>query len=89
MEITEVRFFKSKREGNTVGIASVTFDNEFVVHDIKVIEGEKGVFIAMPSKKSAEGEYRDIAHPISSGTRDMISKAILDAYEKAVAEESV
>ena len=64
-------------------------DNEFVVHDIKVIEGEKGLFIAMPSKKSAEGEYRDIAHPISSGTREMISRAILDAYEKAVAEESV
>lgn len=59
------------------------------VHDIKVIEGEKGLFIAMPSKKSAEGEYRDIAHPISSGTREMISRAILDAYEKAVAEESV
>ena len=56
---------------------------------IKVIEGEKGLFIAMPSKKSAEGEYRDIAHPISSGTREMISRAILDAYEKAVAEESV
>ena len=70
-------------------VVSVTFDNEFVVHDIKVIEGEKGLFIAMPSKKSAEGEYRDIAHPISSATRDMIYNAILEAYDKAVAEEGI
>ena len=77
------------KDSKMKAVVSITLDNEFVVHDIKVIEGEKGLFIAMPSKKSAEGEYRDIAHPISSGTREMISRAILDAYEKAVAEESV
>ena len=63
-----------------------TIDNEFVVHDIKVIEGEKGLFIAMPSRKAADGEYRDIAHPINSGTRDMIQTTILDKYESAALE---
>ena len=65
-------------------IVSITIDDEFVVHDIKVIEGEKGLFIAMPSKKAADGEYRDIAHPINSETRDSIQKIILDSYEKAL-----
>ena len=69
-------------------VVSVTFDNEFVVHDIKVIEGDKGLFIAMPSKKSADGEYRDIAHPINSPTRQMLQQIILESYEKA-AEDSV
>ena len=64
-------------------VVSITLDDEFVVHDIKVIEGEKGLFIAMPSKKSADGEYRDIAHPISSDTRAMIQKQILEAYQAA------
>ena len=67
-------------------IVSITIDNEFVVHDIKVIEGEKGLFIAMPSRKAADGEYRDIAHPINSGTRDMIQTIILDKYESAALE---
>ena len=67
-------------------IVSITIDNEFVVHDIKVIEGEKGLFIAMPSRKAADGEYRDIAHPINSGTRDMIQSIILDKYESAALE---
>ena len=67
-------------------IVSITMDNEFVVHDIKVIEGEKGLFIAMPSRKAADGEYRDIAHPINSDTRDMIQTIILDKYEAALIE---
>ncbi len=67
-------------------VVSITLDDEFVVHDIKVIEGEKGLFIAMPSKKSADGEYRDIAHPINSNTMDTIQKTILESYEKALLE---
>lgn len=67
-------------------IVSITIDNEFVVHDIKVIEGEKGIFIAMPSRKAADGEYRDIAHPINSDTRDMIQQIILQKYEIALLE---
>ncbi len=67
-------------------IVSITIDDEFVVHDIKVIEGEKGLFIAMPSKKANDGEYRDIAHPINSETRDRIQSIILDSYEKALLE---
>ena len=67
-------------------VVSITMDDEFVVHDIKVIEGEKGMFIAMPSKKTADGEYRDIAHPINSSTRELIQNIILDAYEKALDE---
>ena len=69
-------------------VVSITLDNEFVVHDIKVIEGEKGLFIAMPSKKATDGEYRDIAHPINSSTRDMLQQIILDKYEQTVAEEA-
>ncbi len=89
MQVPDVRVRMVSKDSKMKAVVSVTFDNEFVVHDIKVIEGEKGLFIAMPSKKSAEGEYRDIAHPISSATRDMISNAILEAYDKAVAEESI
>ena len=88
MQVTDVRVRMVSKDSKMKAV-SVTFDNEFVVHDIKVIEGEKGLFIAMPSKKSAEGEYRDIAHPISSATRDMISDAILEAYDKAVTQESI
>lgn len=67
-------------------IVSITLDNEFVIHDIKVIEGEKGLFIAMPSRKAADGEYRDIAHPINSETRDMIQRVILEKYETTMLE---
>lgn len=67
-------------------VVSITIDDEFVVHDIKVIEGEKGLFIAMPSRKASDGEYRDIAHPINSGTRDVIQSIILDKYEAALIE---
>lgn len=69
-------------------VVSITIDDEFVVHDIKVIEGEKGMFIAMPSRKSTDGEYRDIAHPLNSATRDRIQTIILNKYEKAMAEDS-
>jgi stage V sporulation protein G len=81
MEITDVRVRKVAKEGKMKAVVSITFDNEFVVHDIKVIEGEKGLFIAMPSRKALDGEFRDIAHPINSETRDKLQKAILDKYE--------
>ena len=68
-------------------IVSVTFDDAFVVHDIKVIEGEKGLFIAMPSRKTADGEYRDIAHPINSETRQQMQEVILREYENAIPAE--
>ena len=70
-------------------IVSITLDDEFVIHDIKVIEGDKGLFIAMPSKKAADGEYRDIAHPINSYTREVVQKIILESYEKALLEPDV
>ena len=81
MQITDVRTRKVAKEGNMKAVVSITIDNEFVVHDIKVIEGEKGLFIAMPSRKAADGEYRDIAHPINSDTRNMIQTLILEQYE--------
>lgn len=81
MEITDVRVRKVAKEGKMKAVVSITFDNEFVVHDIKVIEGEKGLFIAMPSRKALDGEFRDIAHPINSTTRDKLQRAILDKYE--------
>ena len=77
MQVTDVRVRKIEKDGKMKAIVSITLDNEFVIHDIKVIEGEKGLFIAMPSRKAADGEYREIAHPINSGTRDMIQKVIL------------
>ena len=86
MQITDVRVRKITREGKMKAIVSITLDDEFVVHDIKVIEGEKGLFIAMPSKKATDGEYRDIAHPINSSTRENLQKVILESYEKALDE---
>jgi stage V sporulation protein G len=86
MNVTDVRVRKVTKEGKMKAVVSITIDEEFVVHDIKVIEGEKGMFIAMPSRKAADGEYRDIAHPINSGTRDRIQNLILNAYEDAVDE---
>ena len=81
MQITDVRIRKVAKEGKMKAVVSITIDNEFMVHDIKVIEGEKGLFIAMPSRKAADGEYRDIAHPINSDTRNMIQTLILEQYE--------
>ena len=87
MQITDVRVRKVAKEGKLKAVVSITIDDEFVVHDIKVIEWEKGMFIAMPSKKSLDGEYRDIAHPINSGTRERIQSTILNRYEEAMEEE--
>lgn len=89
MQVTDVRVRKIEKEGKMKAIVSITLDNEFVIHDIKVIEGEKGLFIAMPSRKAADGEYRDIAHPINSGTRDMIQKEILEKYEMTMVETEI
>ncbi|MBQ1207676.1 MAG: septation regulator SpoVG [Lachnospiraceae bacterium] len=89
MQITDVRVRKVAKEGKMKAIVSMTLDNEFVVHDIKVIEGEKGLFIAMPSRKSADGEYRDIAHPINSDTRDKIQSVILAKYESTLLSEEL
>ncbi len=80
MQITDVRIRKVEKEGKMRAVVSITIDEEFVVHDIKVIEGEKGLFIAMPSRKAADGEYKDIAHPINSQTRETIQQIILDKY---------
>lgn len=86
MTITDVRVRKIAKEGKMKAIVSITIDNEFVVHDIKVIEGDKGLFIAMPSKRATDGEFRDIAHPINSFTREIIQDTILKSYEQASLE---
>lgn len=86
MNITDVRVRKISKEGKMKAVVSVTIDDEFVVHDIKVIEGDKGLFIAMPSRRSSDGEYRDVAHPINTSTRERLQAVILEACEKA--EES-
>ena len=88
MQITDVRVRNVEKEGKLQAVVSITLDDEFVVHDIKVIEGEKGLFIAMPSKKAADGEYRDIAHPINSGTRERIQRIILERYEHGLENET-
>ena len=88
MQITDVRIRKIASDGKMKAIVSVTFDNEFVVHDIKIIEGQNGLFIAMPSRKTPDGEFKDIAHPINTDTREKIQGSILDAYEKALNEET-
>ena len=82
MQITDIRIRRVDREGKMKAVASITLDDEFVVHDIKVIEGEKGLFIAMPSRRASDGEYRDVAHPINSGTRERIQNSVLAEYEK-------
>ena len=87
MKITDVRVRKVAKEGKLKAVVSITLDDEFVVHDIKVIEGEKGLFIAMPSKKAVDGEYRDIVHPINSSTREKIQSTILVKYEELLQEE--
>jgi len=87
MQITDVRVRKVAKEGKLKAVVSITLDHEFVVHDIKVIEGEKGLFIAMPSKKALDGEYRDIAHPINSNTRERIQNIILERYQETLLEE--
>ena len=87
MDITDIRIRKINKEGKMKGLASITIDDVFVVHDIKVIEGEKGLFIAMPSKKTADGDYKDICHPITTQLREELRDKILKAYENAPEEE--
>lgn len=89
MEITDIRVRKINKDGKMKAVVSVTFDNEFVVHDIKVIEGDKGRFIAMPSRKTLDGEFRDIAHPINSETRDRIQNQVLEKYEMVQLSDEV
>lgn len=86
MQITDVRVRKVTKEGKMRAVVSITIDDVFVVHDIKVIEGEKGLFIAMPSRKASDGEYRDTAHPINSETRDKIQSLILEKYQEVASE---
>ena len=80
MQVTDVRVRRIAQVGRMKAVASITMDNEFVIHDIKVIEGEKGLFVAMPSRKSPDGEYRDIAHPINQAARERIQNVILERY---------
>ena len=87
MQITDVRVRRLNGDGKMKAIVSITFDDEFVVHDIKVIEGQNGLYIAMPSRRMGDGDFRDIAHPLISETRNKIKDAVLDAYEKALAEQ--
>lgn len=89
MNITDVRIRKITTEGKMKAIVSITLDNEFVVHDIKIIEGQSGNFIAMPSRRTPDGEFKDIAHPINTETREKIQKSILDEYEKVKNEDQV
>lgn len=88
MNITDVRVRKVNDEGKMKAVVSITFDEEFVVHDIKVIEGQNGLFIAMPSRKMGEGDFRDIAHPLRSETRNRIKEAIFAEYEKILENAS-
>lgn len=83
MEITDVRLRKVNREGRMRAIASITIDSEFVIHDIRVIDGNNGMFVAMPSKRTPDGEFRDIAHPISPLSREKIEAAVLEEYRRA------
>ena len=89
MDITDVRIRKVNDDGKMKAVVSITFDDEFVVHDIKIIEGQNGLFIAMPSRKMGEGDFRDIAHPLVSETRNKIRDAIFEEYDKVLAQKSV
>jgi len=88
MNITDVRIRKINDEGKMKAVVSITFDEEFVVHDIKIIEGQNGLFIAMPSRKMGEGDFRDIAHPLVSETRNKIRDAIFAEYENVIAQNA-
>ncbi len=88
MEITEVRAKRIDGDNRLVGIAAITIDNCFVVHELRIIEGKNGLFVAMPSRKMPNGDYKDVAHPINSETRAMIEKAVLDTFSKLPELES-
>lgn len=85
MNVTDVRVRKINQDGKMKAIVSVTLDDAFVIHDVKVVEGQNGLFVAMPSRKTPEGDYRDIAHPITTNAREIIQTAVLDAYQNALA----
>ena len=87
MEITDIRVKKVASEGKMKAVVSVTFDNAFVVHDIKVIEGQDKLFTAMPSRRTPENEFKDIAHPINSEMRELLETAIISKYNEAVLED--
>lgn len=87
MNITDIRVRRIANGGKMKAVVSVTIDGEFVVHDIKVIDGDKGLFVAMPSRKASDGEYKDIAHPITSATRQLLQNAIIEAYNSTPDEE--
>ena len=82
MEVTDVRLRRVATDGKMKAVASVTLDGEFVIHDVKVVEGTKGLFVAMPSRKTPDGEFRDVAHPITPSARERIQKAVLDCFEQ-------
>ena len=84
MQVTDIRVRGVEKEGKMKAVVSITIDNEFVVHDIKVIQGDKGLFIAMPSRKASDGEYRDIAHPINTETRERLQRMILEKYQESL-----
>ena len=83
MQVTDIRIRKINTEGRMKAIVSITFDDAFAVHDIKVVEGDKGLFVAMPSKRMPDGEYKDIAHPINNETREMLQNKIIEKYNEA------
>ena len=87
MQITDVRIRRIEKPASMKAVASITLDNEFVIHDLKVIQGERGLFIAMPSRQAGDGGYRDIAHPINSAVREMMQRAILKEYEALLQAE--
>ena len=87
MQVTDIRIRSVEKEGKMKAVVSITIDDEFVVHDIKIIEGEKGMFIAMPSRKASDGEYRDLAHPINTATRERLQNMILAKYRETQEEE--
>jgi len=89
MEVTDVRLRRVQTDGRMRAIASITLDSEFVVHDIRVIDGNAGLFVAMPSKRTPDGEFRDIAHPINSGTRTKIQEAVLNSYHESSEEDMI
>ncbi len=84
MRVTDVRIRRVNQEGKMKAVCSVTFDDAFVVHDVKVVEGQRGLFVAMPSRRTPAGEFRDIAHPISSDARELIQSAVLKAYQESI-----
>ncbi len=86
MEVTDVRVRKLTQEGKMRAIVSITLNNRFVIHDVRVIEGIRGLFVAMPSKRTPNGEFRDIAHPINADTRAVLQDAVLEVYQREVSE---